>query len=104
MNDQLKPVAGQSRFTSPKSDWQPCSYEHHLMVQLCPNEWPGYETRALYALPDRCVVVPREVLERALQDCMFLPLEETVRRNIERNAAVRELRVLLAQQGQEVAP
>ncbi|QEY62496.1 hypothetical protein FXN65_10565 [Metapseudomonas lalkuanensis] len=53
------------------------------------------------AIPEGCVMVPREVLERALQDCMFLPLEETVRRNIERNAAVRELRAILAQQGKE---
>lgn len=42
------------------------------------------------------VKVSSELLRRALQDCMFLPLEETVRRNADRNAAVRELRALLA--------
>lgn len=42
------------------------------------------------------VKVSRELLRRALQDCMFLPLEETVRRNADRNAALRELRALLA--------
>lgn len=46
-----QPVAGQSRFTSQK-DWQPCSYEHHLMVIANPGEWPGYETRALYTRSD----------------------------------------------------
>jgi hypothetical protein len=46
-----QPVAGQSRFTSQK-DWQPCSYEHHLMVIANPGEWPGYETRALFTRSD----------------------------------------------------
>jgi hypothetical protein len=46
-----QPVAGQSRFTSQK-DWQPCSYEHHLMVIANPSEWPGYETRALFTRSD----------------------------------------------------
>lgn len=49
--DDAQPVAGQSRFTSQK-DWQPCSYEHHLMVIANPGEWPGYETRALYTRSD----------------------------------------------------
>jgi hypothetical protein len=49
--DDAQPVAGQSRFTSQK-DWQPCSYEHHLMVIANPSEWPGYETRALFTRSD----------------------------------------------------
>lgn len=51
--------------------------------------------QALAEQPDS-VKVSRELLRRALQDCMFLPLEETVRRNADRNAALRELRALLA--------
>lgn len=71
-NDQLKPVAGQSRFTSPKSDWQPCSYEHHLMVTLCPHEWPDYETRALYALSEDSVVVPADYTPVKTEAVLFL--------------------------------
>lgn len=51
LSDDAQPVAGQSRFTSQK-DWQPCSYEHHLMVIASPGEWPGYETRALFTRSD----------------------------------------------------
>lgn len=42
-----EPVAAQARFVG--SAWSPCAVEHHQMVQACPEEWKGYETRALYA-------------------------------------------------------
>lgn len=52
--------------------------------------------------PGECVAVPVELLERALRDCSFLPLESTAQCNIDRNAAVRDLRALLAQHGKAV--
>lgn len=74
--DDAQPVAGQSRFTSQK-DWQPCGYEHHLMVIANPSEWPGYETRALYTRPDASEVerlrAELETLrqQHAEQSCVF---------------------------------
>lgn len=64
LGTDAQPVAGQSRFTSQK-DWQTCSYEHHLMVIANPSEWPGYETRALYARSDAGEV---EALREALEN------------------------------------
>ena len=46
----LEPVAAQSRFLTEKG-WGTCTLEHHLYVKANPAEWPGYETRALYAAP-----------------------------------------------------
>lgn len=46
----LEPVAAQSRFLTEKG-WGTCTLEHHLYVKANPVEWPGYETRALYAAP-----------------------------------------------------
>ncbi|MDT4864882.1 hypothetical protein FQZ97_996560 [compost metagenome] len=65
------------------------------MVKLCPQEWPDYETRALYALPAGCVVVEREAIRRAadiLGSQGFSAWDELAA----------DLRGLLAQQGQEV--
>lgn len=48
------PVAWQSRFVSAGDSWdawQPCTKEHHELVTRTPNEWPGYETRAVCAYP-----------------------------------------------------
>ncbi|EPV8691098.1 TPA: hypothetical protein N2C61_003512 [Pseudomonas aeruginosa] len=48
------PVAWQSRFVSSGDAWdawQPCSKEHHELVTRTPNEWPGYETRAVCTFP-----------------------------------------------------
>mgnify|MGYP000045811893 FL=1 len=49
-NHQAEPVAGQCKFSC-ESKWLPCSVEHHYHVLSCPDEWPGYETRLLYAAP-----------------------------------------------------
>lgn len=49
-NNQAEPVAGQCKFSC-ESKWLPCSVEHHYHVLSCPDEWPGYETRLLYAAP-----------------------------------------------------
>lgn len=45
---EQEPVAGECRFEG-ETEWKRCSAAHHLHVQAHPNEWPGYETRALYA-------------------------------------------------------
>ena len=50
----IGPVAWQSRFVSSGDAWdawQPCSKEHHELVTRTPNEWPGYETRAVCTFP-----------------------------------------------------
>ena len=49
-NHQAEPVAGQCKFSC-ESKWLPCSVGHHYHVLSCPDEWPGYETRLLYAAP-----------------------------------------------------
>lgn len=48
---QSEPVAWQCRFVSEGADgWRKCSREHHELVQANPGVWPGYETRAIYAV------------------------------------------------------
>lgn len=49
-----QPVAAQSRFIGEK-EWRWASVEHHNLVQATPHEWPGYETRLLYAAPAKTV-------------------------------------------------
>jgi hypothetical protein len=47
-----EPVAWESRFAADGDNaWRRCSREHHALVQATPDEWQGYETRALYAAP-----------------------------------------------------
>jgi hypothetical protein len=49
---QGEAVAWQSRFIESGDAWdawQTCAKEHHDLVKRCPNEWPDYEVRALYA-------------------------------------------------------
>lgn len=44
----LEVAGAQARFIG--DDWVTCSVEHHNLVQSNPSEWPGYETRLVYAL------------------------------------------------------
>lgn len=45
-------VAAECRFVG-EEQWKDCSIEHHELVTSTPAEWPGYETRLLYAfVPD----------------------------------------------------
>lgn len=69
-----EPVSAQCRFVG-EQQWMHCHVEHHRFVEASPNEWEGYETRALYARPvpaeegivtvttndaGRCVMVSRQ--------------------------------------------
>lgn len=48
------PLSWQSRFISSGDAWdawQPCSKEHHELVTRTPDEWVGYETRAVTTYP-----------------------------------------------------
>ena len=45
-----EPVSAQCRFVG-EQQWMHCHVEHHRLVEASPNEWDGYETRALYARP-----------------------------------------------------
>ncbi|MCY1298792.1 hypothetical protein D9M70_482940 [compost metagenome] len=95
MKNQLKPAAiVRSRYGDPEA------FGERWLEVVADIQAMPYGAK-LYAIPEGGVVVSREVLERALRDCMFLPLNETVRCNIDRNSAVRELRAILAQQGRE---
>ncbi|MCG9054427.1 hypothetical protein LH442_00225 [Laribacter hongkongensis] len=49
-SQQVEPVAAQCKLSC-ESVWRPCSVEHHHHVLSCPDDWPGYETRLLYAAP-----------------------------------------------------
>lgn len=44
----MEVIGAQSRFIG--DVWQSCSVEHHQMVLATPADWPGYETRLVYAL------------------------------------------------------
>ncbi len=57
------PVSWQSRFCDPPAIWGECSKEHHALVKSVLHEWPGYETRELFALPP--VPAPTEIEQRA---------------------------------------
>ena len=46
--DSMQVVGAQAHFIG--QDWEPCSVEHHQMVQAAPSEWQGYETRLIYVL------------------------------------------------------
>jgi hypothetical protein len=46
--------------------WETCSKEHHDLVKRCPNEWPGYEVRALYTHPADQVAEPGAVAVQLL--------------------------------------
>lgn len=52
----VEPVYWQSRFIG--SAWSYCTREHYEMVRACPEEWPGYEVRSLYAAPSAPAAVP----------------------------------------------
>jgi NAD-dependent oxidoreductase involved in siderophore biosynthesis len=54
-----------SFFTTHPEHWAPCSKEHHDMVKANPQEWPGYEARALVAIPSDDVLVPLRLLQQA---------------------------------------
>lgn len=45
---RMEVIGAQSRFIT-GDVWQSCSVEHHQMVLATPAEWPGYETRLVYA-------------------------------------------------------
>jgi hypothetical protein len=47
---EQEPVAWQSKFTN-DHDWSACSKEHAEWVKREPQQFIGYETRALYADP-----------------------------------------------------
>lgn len=47
-----EPVGAQCKFDSEKS-WGNCTIEHHAMVQKAKHEWPDYQTRLVYARPQR---------------------------------------------------
>jgi len=73
------PVAAECRFVG-EEQWKDCSIEHHELVTANPTEWPGYETRLLYAVvpspaesetdpQSNLGVEPFEVFERAGKIC-----------------------------------
>lgn len=68
-----QPVAAQSRFIGQK-DWLWASVEHHNMVQASLHEWPGYETRLLYAEPQK----PIRPLTRKRMNAVLKSVAESI--------------------------
>lgn len=46
-----EPVAGEARFKEERPRWTPCTAEHVSMVLANQKDWPNYEVRYLYAVP-----------------------------------------------------
>ncbi|MBQ68870.1 hypothetical protein CL689_02290 [Candidatus Saccharibacteria bacterium] len=80
------PVAAECRFAG-EAHWNDCSIEHHELVTSNPAEWPGYETRLLYAfVPDAAesekepqancgTAAPFEVFERGGKICFQIGVQ-----------------------------
>jgi hypothetical protein len=48
-----EPVAAQCKFDR-EVKWGWCEIAHHNLVQVEPQNWPGYQTRLLYTTPQPC--------------------------------------------------
>ncbi len=61
-----EPVGAQCKFDSEKS-WGNCTIEHHYMVQKEKHEWPDYQTRLVYARPQRSEPLTDGMLKITMQ-------------------------------------
>lgn len=68
-----QPVAAQSRFFGEK-EWRWESVEQHNLVQASLHEWPGYETRLLYAEPQK----PIRPLTRKRMNAVLKSVAESI--------------------------
>ena len=64
---QVEPVTAQSKLHGDQV-WSPCGIGHHSFVQENKSEWPGYDTRLLYAGPQEPV---NQQLLAEFEQCQF---------------------------------
>lgn len=65
MSRLTEPLRYCSFFLTHPEHWAPCSKEHHDLVKANPDEWPGYEVRAMATIPGEDVLVPLKLLQQA---------------------------------------